>query len=198
MLNPIEIAYQTGATLYAVIHSALAGTVWNQTNSAFESYNSAHWTQYAVALTEQTSSGYYSAAAPAGIGNILTTECVYSQVGGSPALSDAAPGPISIGQAQGVDIASVVPNPTAAGNMQINLLQLQAGSVTSSIVTTISFSTNLVSSVTNLYVGRLLIMTSGTLAQEVVTITGYNGTTKVLSFSPLTSLPSAGDGFLIV
>lgn len=197
MLNPIEVAYQSGATLYAVIHNK-DGTVWNNINSDFESYNSANWAQYAVALTEQSSSGYYRASPPAGIGSALTTECIYSQVGGSPALSDAQPGPAGIGQAQGVDIASVDHDETAASNMSVNLKQLQQGSATSSTLTTTQMSTNLTASVTNLYAGRLLIFTSGALTQEITTITGYNGTTKVLTFTTTTSAPSAGDGFLII
>lgn len=196
-LNPIETAYQSGAILYAVIHNK-DGTVWNNTNSAFESYNQSNWEQYAVPLTEQTNSGYYRAAFPVAIGDELTTECIYSQVGGSPNISDAQPGPAGIGQAQGVDIAAVVHDETAASNMQVNLDQLQQGSAIAGTLSTTQMSTNLVSSVNNLYVGRLLILTSGALRQEVTTISAYNGTTKTLSFTALTGTPSPGDGFLII
>ncbi len=195
--NPIEVAYQTGATLYAIIHNK-EGTVWNSLNLNFEVYDSSHWSQYAIALTEQAGSGYYHVDYPSDIGHALTTECIYSQVGGSPDISDAQPGPIGIGQAQGVDIAAVAHDETAASNMQVNLEQLQQGSTTSSALSRTQASTNLTSSVSNLYSGRLLIFTTGALRQEVTTITGYNGSTKVLSFNSLTSAPSAGDGFLII
>ena len=198
MLNPIEIAYQTGATLYCVIHNK-DGTVWNNNTQLFESFTPSNWGYYAVALTEQGSSGYYRGTFPSAIGSALTTECTYNQQGGSPAIDpDAQAGPISIGQSQGSDIAAVVHNETAASNMQVNLSQLMQGSVISGTISTTQAPTNLISGTANLYTGRLLIFTSGALAQEVATITGYSGAGGILYFSATTSAPAPGDMFLIV
>jgi hypothetical protein len=195
MLNPIEIAYQSGMTLYAVIHNK-DGTVWN--GSAWEAYNPSHWTTYAVALSEQAQSGYYSAAAPAGIGTSLTTECVYNQQGGSPAIADALAGPISIGASQGVDVAAVEHVEQAAVNMQLNLSQLVPGSVTTGAISATQVPTNLTNALSGIYVNRLIIFTSGTCAQEAALITGYSGATKLLTFTAIAGTPSPGDGFIIV
>jgi|ERR1035437_6360202 hypothetical protein len=195
MLNPIEVAYQSGATLYCVIHKK-DGTVWN--GSAFEAYNPAHWATYAVALTEQAGSGYYSAAAPVGIGSNLVTECIYVQVGGSPALSDAAPGPSGIGQAQGTDIASVVHAESAAGNMQANLGALVLGVAAAGTLSTTQMTTNLVATLANVYVGRLVIFLTGSQSGVAATITSYNLSGGLLSFTAIGGAPSANDTFIIV
>ncbi len=197
MLNPLEVAYQSGATLYFIIHNR-NGTVWNNDTVMFESYNPSNWVSYSLSLVEQSGSGYYRASLPSGIGDALVTECTYNQQGNTPNISDASAGPIGIGQSQGVDIAAVVHNEDAASNMQVNLLQLVQGLAVSGALSTTQIPTDLSSSANNLYVGRLIIFTSGALMQEVSTITAYNGVSKVLSFNALTSVPSTGDAFLIV
>lgn len=194
-LNPIEVAYQSGATLYCVIHKK-DGTVWN--GSSFEAYNSTHWLTYAVALAEQASSGYYRATAPAGIGINLTTECIYSQVGGSPALSDAAPGPIGIGQAQGTDVAAVEHSESAASNMQVNLDALVQGTAATGTLSTTQMTSNLTATLANVYLDRLVIFLTGSQAGEVATITAYSSVGGLLSFSAISGAPSNGDTFLIV
>lgn len=60
----IESFGTVGVSLYAIIRDK-TGQVWN--GSAFEAYNVAHWSTYAIALTEQTSSGYYLVSFPAAI-----------------------------------------------------------------------------------------------------------------------------------
>ena len=197
-LNPMEVAYQTGATLYFIIHNK-NGTVWNNSGSAFEVYNSAHWSQYAIALTEQAGSGYYSAAMPTAIGINLVTECTYAQQGGSPALSDAASGPIGIGQSQGVDVAAVEHQEQSASNMGVNLASLVQGTVTSaSTPSSGRVSTNLTSTLNNNYNNRLIIFITGAMAGEVSTITSYLSTNGLLGFNVLTGAPSVGDTFLII
>lgn len=88
MANEIGTATATGRTLYAVVRNA-AGQLWYTVTPAFEAYNAAHWTAYALALSEQGASGYYTASFPGAI----TTPGRYSidvrqQLGGSPATSD--------------------------------------------------------------------------------------------------------------
>ena len=91
----IESIFTSGQTLYAVIRNRLNGQVWNNNSLAFEVFNSAHWAQYAIALTEQTGSGYYSATRPAGLAGFLTSDSIYQQGGGSPTIGDTPSPPRS-------------------------------------------------------------------------------------------------------
>lgn len=80
----------TGLTIYAVLHDHSA-QVWYPTGSTFETYNAAHWTNYAIALTEQGASGFYAGtmpSCPAGLVNIDYRQ----RVGGSAAVSDPCVG----------------------------------------------------------------------------------------------------------
>lgn len=62
-----------------------------------------------------------------------------------------------------------------------------------------AFVTNLSSSVTDFYKDALVRFTSGSLAGQVKKVTGYNGTTKALSFSAgFTAAPGTGDLFALV
>lgn len=82
---------ESGLTVYAFIRKSTDGTIWNGTT--FESYSAANWGNYDVAMTEQTSSGFYSGTFPAGITDDdfyhITT---YYQSGGSPAAGDTVIG----------------------------------------------------------------------------------------------------------
>lgn len=85
MAGEIQIAHGvTGRNLYAVIRSAV-GTVWNGTT--FVTYNGANWTTYAVALTEQGTSGYYVGTFPTVASGVYNLE-VRDRLGGSPATTD--------------------------------------------------------------------------------------------------------------
>jgi len=81
----MSIEYTSGVTIYAVIHDQ-SNNLWN--GSSFEAYNSAHWTSYAIAFTEQGSIGYYSALVPAGIPVGSYSFTAYQQLGGTPATTD--------------------------------------------------------------------------------------------------------------
>ena len=85
----IEAIYTSGSTLYAILRDRMTGKVWNTSGTpAFEVYNAAHWASYAIAMTEQASSGYYTSTRPAGVAGFLTSEQVFNQAGGGPATSD--------------------------------------------------------------------------------------------------------------
>lgn len=85
MSGLIEVASQTGFTLYAVIRKQ--GDPWN--GSAFETFNSANWGNYDIALTEQGVTGYYRATFPAGITDVAKyTIVIHQQLSGSPATTD--------------------------------------------------------------------------------------------------------------
>lgn len=48
------------------------------------------------------------------------------------------------------------------------------------------------------YVGRVIIFLTGSLVGQATDVTAYNGTTKILTVTALTSAPSVSDTFLMV
>lgn len=89
MASEIQLAYGTsGRTLYAVVRST-TGTVWN--GAAFVAYNGANWTTYAVTMTEQGASGYYTGDFPAVAGGVYDVE-VRDRAGVTAATTDALAG----------------------------------------------------------------------------------------------------------
>jgi len=85
MSGEIQFDHATGKTCYALLRDAV-GKIWN--GSAFETYQTAHLANYAIAATEQgATSGLYAATMPAvalGQYNIVAKE----RAGGAPAESD--------------------------------------------------------------------------------------------------------------
>jgi hypothetical protein len=83
----------TGATVYATIRTE-ARTMWYTVTPALEALTVAHWTSYAIALTETPGSSYfYVGTWPAA----LSTPGwywvdLYQQAGGSPAIGDTLAG----------------------------------------------------------------------------------------------------------
>jgi hypothetical protein len=62
-----------------------------------------------------------------------------------------------------------------------------------------TFKTDLAESVSDHWKDCLLLFTSGALAGQVKKVTGYNGTTKVITVnSPFTGVPGAGDRFVLI
>lgn len=196
-LNPIETTYSSGSTLYAVIHHT-DGRVWNNIEEAWEAFEDAKWAQYAIAMTEQGSSGYYRAEYPAGAGGVLTTEVVYNQAGGTPALGDAPA--TGVGQSQGVDVAAIKTNVIAASNLQKSLSSMIQGAVTALGTSTASkIYTDLSDAAANVYQGRIMIWTSGALIRQVGNILSYDATDNFLIVSgPFTEAPGVADTFIIV
>lgn len=92
MANEIQVAGETGRTVYALIRDR-TGRIWSTSGGtgAFEAYATAHYADYPISLTEQGSaSAFYAGTMPAAI-----TPGVYSiqakrQAGGSPAETDGA------------------------------------------------------------------------------------------------------------
>jgi hypothetical protein len=48
------------------------------------------------------------------------------------------------------------------------------------------------------YIGRVIVWTTGALANQATDITDYDGATKKLTFTATTEAPSDGDTFVIV
>lgn len=197
----IEAIFTSGSVLYIVIFGLVNGLkkVWNPTLNAgaggWETYNSSNWSQYAVAMVEDTGSGHFSVAYPAGISGVLTTEVAYIRGGGSPTLGDS---PINSNRSQGNNVAAVGGSVQAALNMGASTGSMQTGALfgaqTSSLL-----ATDLASSTDDQFIGRIVVLTSGAANKQVQYITAYNGTTKALTLAaPLTTAPSAADTFVII
>lgn len=196
MRFPIETVNQSGLSLYVVIHNP-DGRVWNTTlNSGagdWQVYNSGNWAQYAIALVEQSGSGYYKATYPAGIGAVLTTEVIYANA--SPTLGDA---PQGVAQSQGSNIAAVDGDADAQTSLQRSLASMVRGKVIAGTLTAKAFSTDVVNANSNAFAGRALYFATGTLAGQGSTITGYNTSTGVITLSgPFTGAPAVNDTFVI-
>lgn len=130
MAGIIRTVYGSGATLYAHVRQGTDGQVWN--GSAFESYNSANWGNYDIALTEDASSGYYKATFPATISSGMYDIYVYEQSGGSPATSDASGGPVGTGVFRW------------DGSAELTLVTVTVGSISSNAITAASIATGAV------------------------------------------------------
>lgn len=91
---------------------------------------------------------------------------------------------------------------TAATNLSNSASTIIVGSVDASPApTTTSFAdtTNLTSTVTDFYKGRVIIFVTGNLAKQATAITAYNGTTHAVTVSPaLTSAPASSDTYVVV
>lgn len=200
-LYPIETLFTTGNTMYAVIRGLVLGVlkVWNPTLNAglgaWDTYVGANWAQYAIAMAEQTGSGYYFASYPTAISGVLTTETIYIQGGGSPALGDS---PAVAYRSQGDNVAAAGGSVQAALNFAAAVGSEQTGALIGTPTASI-LQTDLSSSVDDAYIGRILIMTSGGATSQVAYIIAYDGTTKTLTLaSPLVTIPAATDEFVVV
>lgn len=190
---PIEVSYPAGATLYFIVHNP-DSTVWNGTT--WESFTPANWATYAIHMTEQAGSGYYRGVYPVGISDVITTEAIYVQAGGSPALGDAPS--IGLGQSQGMNIRTISGVQVAADNMAVSGSQLIRGTAQAGTLTNTSMPTNLTSVLANAYRGRTIIWTSGDLVGVATAIVSYTVAGGVLTYSPVPVAPAAADTFIIV
>lgn len=84
MAGIIATSGQSGLSAYVFLRNE-SGQIYN--GSTFESYNVSNWATYDLALTEQTSSGYYTVSFPSlSAGRYHVT--IHAQIGGSPAAGD--------------------------------------------------------------------------------------------------------------
>lgn len=197
MNAPLQAIYQTGQSLYAILINPVDGTVWNEMNTAWEAYNSGHWSQYAISLTEYSGSGYYRAAYPITVPVVLSTDLIYVQSGGSPTLGDVPAS--NLGQSQGVNVAAIGQSVNGANNLSTTTNLMLAGSVIAGTLTPSSFPTNLTSSVNAAYQGRTCFFATGELINQVGNIIAYDGTSFTITVGgPYTAAPSIGDIFIIV
>lgn len=195
-----------GLNLYAFFIDSDNNTIWN--GSAFESWNDANWTDYDVALSENTNSGYYGVAVPAGINTAKRlTVLIYRRLAGTPAIGDEGYGNFtqqwtgsSWGEAStGVDVISINGVAAAAVKLAISAGTIVAGKAVAGTLSVSQMTTDLTYTIANLLVGRVIYFTSGDLLGRVAAISAYvvaGG--KLTFFNPLPQAPEADDEFVVI
>lgn len=197
MNAPIQALYQVGQNLYAILVSPVDGTVWNQNTQLWEAYNSGHWSQYAVPLTEYVGSGYYRAAYPIASPSVLSTDLIYVRSGGTPTLGDVPA--TAIEQSQGVNIGAAGNSWQAGQNLATVTGTEQIGAISGTPASPTVLPTNLASTALDTYAGRAIVMTSGLLIQQASFITLYDGAgTLTIQGFPSGSTPANTDKFVIL
>jgi hypothetical protein len=133
MAGELKTQFASGATVYAVVLNA-AGQAWRRDVSVFELPTAANWADYAVTMTEQSTTGVYEGNFPTAI----TTAGVYpvlfrQQSGGSPAATDQNNGLLGglfywTGAAEAFPLASSAAGAANVGmngaNLEANVLQI--------------------------------------------------------------------------
>lgn len=193
---PLETFTVTGQFPYVVIHHP-EGWVWNTTlldgAGDWEPFNGGHWAQYAIPLTEQTGSGYYSAPYPAAIGDVLTTDVVY--YGETPTLGDNPGGGTN---SQGTNIAAIAADAAVPQSLQRSLATMVRGAVIAGTLTTTAFTTDVVNAEVNAFQGRSVLFATGALAGQGGVISAFDPDTGLLTVTgAFTAAPAVDDVFVI-
>jgi len=97
-----------------------------------------------------------------------------------------------------VNVAQISGSSTAADNLKQSALGITPGAATAVTLSTTTMSTDLTEDTDNHYIGRIIIWITGSLAGQATDITGYDGTTKILTFTVVTESPTDGDTFVII
>lgn len=195
MAQPIETSGTTGLVLYVIRISQTDGKVFNTNTLLYETYNQAHWADYAIGLDEYGSCGYYRGVPPPESLVVPATDVFYSQSGGSPAPTDFPP--YTLGASQGDNVYSVNGAILPAKNFGLAAGTEETGAAISGTLTVTQMSTDLTNPLQNAYVGRTVYWTSGQLFKCAAAIKTYDATTHILTFTNVPIAPSAGDTFII-
>lgn len=196
MLYLVETIGPTGLSLYFIVFNQL-GQVWRTTLNAgaggWETYDSGHWAQYVILLTEKAGSGYYSGAYPPNITGYLTTEVIYNNA--VPTLGDA---PYGLGQSQGANVAAVGGIADVAPTLQRSLTSMVRGKVIAGTLTASAFTTDVINTETNAFKGRAIYFASGTLAGQGGIISEFEPITGLITIAgTFTVAPALNDVFVI-
>jgi len=98
MSNEIRTSYTTGSFLYAQVRRASDLKRYYSATTSFEDYNAAHWTSYAITLTETGSTGEYAGSMPTAITALGVYDIIiFKRLGGSAATTDTKITGASIG-----------------------------------------------------------------------------------------------------
>jgi hypothetical protein len=133
MASELKTQFTSGQTVYAVVLNA-TGQAWRTDTSVFESPTAGDWADYAVAMTEQSTTGVYEGSFPTAI----TTAGIYpvlfrQRSGASPAATDQNNGMLGgsicwTGAAEAFPLASSAASAANVGmngaNLGANVLQI--------------------------------------------------------------------------
>lgn len=97
-----------------------------------------------------------------------------------------------------VDISRINNSSGAASNIQVAADTMITGAAATGTLTTTIFTTNLASTTTDAYKGRLIVFTSGALIRQAKSISAYSNTGQITVSLAFTTAPSNGDTFIIV
>lgn len=157
-----------------------------------------------AAITGRASAADYTAARAAKLDNldvVLSTRATSAALATVQADTDdlqaRLPAALVAGRID-ASIGALAGDATAAANLARSALGIIRGAAIAGTLSTTQTTTDLASTVTNFYVGRILIFTTGARAGEASDITAYNGTSKMLTYTAMTGAAAATDQFVIV
>ena len=126
MPSKIKALGQNSAGTYYTYIVNDAGEYWNNDGSAFEAYNASNWTDYALAMTQNGTSGDFMVDVPAGVDlETAQYDCeIRQQADVSPATTDTAVSGYTIGVPPGN--SNTIGGQPNDGTALIHLQQLKA------------------------------------------------------------------------
>lgn len=95
------------------------------------------------------------------------------------------------------NVQTIGDSATAGANFKAAMDSVVTATAITGTLTTTQMTTDLTETTDNHYFGRLITFKTGNLAGQQTDCTGYNGTTKLLSFTELTEAPANNDTFVI-
>ena len=96
------------------------------------------------------------------------------------------------------DVLAISTSTAAADNLEASAETIIPASVNDAGASTTAFITDLTSAVDDFYNGRVIIFTSGALANQATNITDYAGATKTVTVTALTAAPANSVTFVVV
>ena len=96
------------------------------------------------------------------------------------------------------DTTSISGSSTAADNLEASALGIVATTVNDASATTTSFVITSSETTDDHFNGRIIVFTSGALANQATDITDYTGSTQTVTVTALTEAPANGTTFVIV
>ncbi|MHA2067291.1 MAG: hypothetical protein ACXABY_23230 [Candidatus Thorarchaeota archaeon] len=102
-----------------------------------------------------------------------------------------------IGGRMDSDVEAINNDTTAASNLRQSTLQVITGQAEATPSTTV-IQTDLAETQDDIYIGRIIIFTSGAAKDEATDITDYTGSTGTVQVTALANAPAATDTFIII
>lgn len=102
-----------------------------------------------------------------------------------------------VGGRMNSDVQALNSDNTAAANIALSAATIVGGACEGTPSTTV-IQTNLAEASDDVYIGRILIFTSGAASGEATDITDYVGATGTVTVTPLAFAPAAADTFILI